>query len=241
MAPWFDLCEAPLEALLGLKRWRRALLARARGRVLEVGIGTGRNLAYYPRQCDVTGIDLSPAMLERARKRAERLGRRVCLAVMDAERLLFPDASFDTVVATLTLCTIPDPVRALGEMARVCRSGGQILLLDHVRVNARWLAWLQGWLSPRWERRFGCHLDRDSEAMARAAGLLVLDVRRGFFGLLCAVVAAPTGSAPVEGTARGRKNDAGGRIGWTRPSATRADKPSPGAARLRLTGQIWRL
>ncbi len=192
LAPWFDLCEGVAEALLGLGRWRQQLLTRARGRVLEVGIGTGRNLPYYPPEAEVVGVDLSPAMLERARRRAERLGRRVCLAVMDGQRLLFPDSYFDAVVATLVLCTVPEPVQALREMVRVCRPDGRILLLDHVRSRAGWLAWLQERATPPWQRVCGCHLDRDSEALARAAGLRVPAVRRGFLGLVCAVEASPS-------------------------------------------------
>jgi ubiquinone/menaquinone biosynthesis C-methylase UbiE len=104
----------------------------AAGDVLEVGIGTGLNLDSYPDDISLTGVDLSPEMLEHARRRAEASGRPVTLQVGDAHRLEFPDASFDTVVCTFALCAIPDERRAIAEMWRVLRPGGQLRLADHV-------------------------------------------------------------------------------------------------------------
>ncbi len=197
LARLYDFLELPSEVLLGLRRCRRELVAKARGDVLEVGIGTGKNLPYYPPGCRLTGVDLSPAMLERAARRAARLGRTVVLLPMDAERLEFPDRSFDTVLSTLSLCTIPDPVRALREMGRVCRPGGRILLLDHVRSRVPWIGRLQDRLTPGNVRRLGCHLNRDSEALARAAGLEVRRVRRHRLGIVALVEAGPAwGPAP---------------------------------------------
>jgi ubiquinone/menaquinone biosynthesis C-methylase UbiE len=111
---------------------RQWVCRRAVGNVLEVAVGTGLNLDSYPADVTITGIDLSPAMLEHARLRAEASGRRVTLQVGDAQRLEFPDASFDTVVCTFSLCAIPDERRAVAEMWRVLRPGGQLLLADHV-------------------------------------------------------------------------------------------------------------
>lgn len=111
---------------------RRWVCAKARGRVLEVAIGTGLNLAHYPAEVDLTGIELSPAMLALARQRAAERGHTVDLRVGDAEALEFGDASFDTVVCTFSLCAIPDHRRAVAEMVRVLRPGGRLLLADHV-------------------------------------------------------------------------------------------------------------
>lgn len=105
---------------------------RARGRVLEVAIGTGRSLPFYRADVQVTGVELSPAMLENARALAIQLGREVDLREGDAAALPFGDESFDTVVCALALCTIPDPSRALAEMRRVLVPGGRLLLLDHI-------------------------------------------------------------------------------------------------------------
>jgi ubiquinone/menaquinone biosynthesis C-methylase UbiE len=111
---------------------RTWVCAQATGHTLEVAIGTGLNLPLYPAEAQLTGIDLSPAMLGVARHRAEQLGRAVDLREADALALPFPDASFDTVVCTFSLCAIPDERRAVSEMNRVLRSGGILLLADHI-------------------------------------------------------------------------------------------------------------
>jgi ubiquinone/menaquinone biosynthesis C-methylase UbiE len=111
---------------------REWVCGRARGEVLEVAVGTGRNLEFYPPEVRLTGVELSTAMLRQARDRAAESGRPVTLAEADAQALPFADASFDTVVCTLSLCAIPDERAALGEMWRVLRPGGLLLLLDHV-------------------------------------------------------------------------------------------------------------
>lgn len=112
---------------------RRWVCGKAHGRVLEVAVGTGLNLAYYPPGVALTGIELSPAMLALALGRAAELGREVDLRVGDAEALDFDDASFDTVVCTFSLCAIPHHRRTLAEMVRVLRPGGLLVLADHVR------------------------------------------------------------------------------------------------------------
>src|SRR5918997_1469335 len=134
---------------------REWVCSRASGEVLEVAVGTGRNLTFYPQGVRLSGIDLSPAMLEIARERAEELGVDADLREGDAQQLPFADASFDTVVCTLSLCNIPDDRGAIAEMKRVLRSGGRLLLLDHVRATSKvWLA-VQRVLEPlSW--RFSC-------------------------------------------------------------------------------------
>lgn len=117
---------------------RKWVCSQADGEVLEVAIGTGLNLPLYPVGTLLTGIEWSPAMLDIARHRAEDLGLTVDLRVADAQALPFPDASFDTVVSTLSLCAIPDDRRAVAEMNRVLRPGGR-LLLDHI-VSSAWPA-----------------------------------------------------------------------------------------------------
>jgi ubiquinone/menaquinone biosynthesis C-methylase UbiE len=136
--------------------WERRLFAdgrqwvcdQATGDVLEVAIGTGRNLPYYPQGIRLTGIEFSPAMLELARRQADQLGRDVDLRLGDAQALDLPDASFDTVVCTLSLCAIPDERHAVAEMRRVLRPGGRLLLLDHVAGGPRWVRAIQ-WLLER--------------------------------------------------------------------------------------------
>jgi ubiquinone/menaquinone biosynthesis C-methylase UbiE len=139
-APRYDRAMGPMERwwLTGGRPW---VASRAVGEVLEVAVGTGLNLPHYPSGVRLTGIDVSPEMLALARERADRLGLDVTLREADAQALPFPDASFDTVVCTLGLCSIPDDRRAIAEMKRVLRPGGRVLLLDHVG-SSWWPIWL---------------------------------------------------------------------------------------------------
>lgn len=149
--------------------WERRLLGRdhrpwaaqrARGDVLEVAIGTGLNLPSYDAELKVTGVDLSPAMLDIARRRAADLGRRVDLREGDAHHLPFDDASFDTAVCTFSLCNIPDPHQAVGEMRRVLRPGGSLVLVDHVRSTSTPIYWLQKAIEKVSVRLDGDHMTR---------------------------------------------------------------------------------
>lgn len=116
---------------------RNWVCSQARGEVLEVAVGTGRNLSFYPASTRLTGIELSPVMLGIARRQAAALGHDVDLREGDAQALQFADESFDTVVCTLSLCNIPDDRKAVAEMKRVLRPGGRLLLLDHVPASSR--------------------------------------------------------------------------------------------------------
>lgn len=174
-----------------LRRRFGGLLA---GETLEVAVESGLNLPYYSG--DVTravGVDLSPGMLAEARSRAEELGRAIELVEGDAQRLPFADASFDTVAVSLGLCTVPEPALALGEMARVCRPGGRIVLLEHVRATPPPLVWLQVLLSPVQERLIGCHLARATCETAREMGFGVEEVATRFAGVFRLAVLTATG------------------------------------------------
>jgi ubiquinone/menaquinone biosynthesis C-methylase UbiE len=158
-APNYDRRMSFFERVL-LEDGREWVCSRASNEVLEVAVGTGRNFTFYPQGVRLTGIDLSPTMLEIARKRAEKLGLDADLKEGDAQQLPFPDAAFDSVVCTLSLCNIPDDRMAIAEMKRVLRPGGRLLLLDHVRASSK--AWLtaQRMLEPLFWR-FSCdHLLR---------------------------------------------------------------------------------
>jgi ubiquinone/menaquinone biosynthesis C-methylase UbiE len=153
---------------------REWVCSRATGATLEVAIGTGRNLAHYPPDVRITGIDLSPSMLNIARGRADELGVEVELLEGDAENLPFPDASFDTVVCTLSLCTIPNHARAIAEMARVLKPGGRLLLLDH--IGSRWWpVWAGQWLIELLTSRVGEYQTRRPLPMLADAGLQVTE------------------------------------------------------------------
>ncbi|PZG02710.1 class I SAM-dependent methyltransferase [Micromonospora deserti] len=157
---------------------REWVCSRATGRVLEVAVGTGRNFPFYPPGVSLTGIELSPQMLDIARQRATDLGLDVELRVADAQELPFDDASFDTVVCTLSLCAIPDHGRAIAEMARVLRPGGRLLLLDHI-ASRWWPVWAVQRLTELVTiRAAGEHMTRRPKVMLAAAGLAVAESER---------------------------------------------------------------
>ena len=178
--------------------WRRQLWTHASGKILEVGTGTGRNQPFYPEGAEVTAIDLSPAMLERARLRLEQLRREgrlraasVDLREMDAQAMEFPDRSFDTVLATCVFCTVPDPVAGMREMRRVCKPDGKILLLEHMRSERRGWGSLLDALDPLTARIVGTHVNRRTMDNLAAAGIRVERVENLMLDILRLIVARP--------------------------------------------------
>lgn len=143
MASRYDGDMRRLEPVLFGRTARAEVCRQAGGDVLEVAIGTGLNLPHYPPGIRLTGVDLSPVMLAAAGRRAAAFGRTVELQEAPAERLPFTDASFDTVVCTLSLCAVVDDEAAITQMHRVLRPGGQLLLLDHVAATNPVLLGLQ--------------------------------------------------------------------------------------------------
>ena len=177
MAWLYDFYDAPME-WMGTRRRRRRLLSRATGRVLEAGVGTGKNLGHYPSGAELTGIDVSEPMLDRARRRAARLGIAVTLQQADVTALPFPDDHFDTTVATCGFCSVADPVAGLAELGRVTKPTGRILLLEHVRPRNPLLGRLAD-LAPFFTRRvFGFRANRRTEDNIAQAGLQLVEVRR---------------------------------------------------------------
>lgn len=189
-AHWYDWVEG-VPGILGVSRLRRRLLQRASGRVLEVAVGTGKNLYSYPANCRISAVDVSGEMLSVARKRAAKLSLDVSFLLADAEALPFPDKSFDTVVSSLSTCTFPNPVATLQEMARVCKPTGRILLLEHGRSNREWLGRLQDRRADRHARQLGCHWNREPLELVREASLNVVEAQRVFFGIFHEIQAEP--------------------------------------------------
>ena len=166
----FDFLEAPMEHMR-FAAWRERLRVGIRGkRALEVGVGTGKNLTYYPDDVHVTAIDLSPQMLARARKKANKMHLQVDLQEMDVQHLEFADQSFDTVFATFVFCSVPDPVKGLCELRRVCKPDGKLLLIEHMRPGNPVLGLLFDSLNPLVVRMMGANINRQTINNIRQAG-----------------------------------------------------------------------
>ena len=182
LATMYDPIISPFD-ILGVRKWREWTVSGAQGRVLEIGVGTGLNLPHYRHAKTIAAIDPDDASLQRAL--ARRDGRTMILHQASAEQLPFADESFDSVVGTLTFCSIGDPDRALSEVCRVLKPGGMFRLIEHVRMENRVIAAVQDVATPVWKQIAGnCHLNRDTLASVKRAGFTVRQVQRhigGFF------------------------------------------------------------
>ncbi len=177
VARWYDLQEW-LPERLAFRKWRSELWSLVPdGRVLEVGVGTGRNLRYYSEGMAVTAIDLSPKMLARATALARKEGVAVDLEVMDAQALEFQDSSFDSAVSTFVFCSVPDPILGLSEVRRVLRPGGRVHLLEHVLSSRQPARWLMQRLNGIMRTFDGANLNRDTVANVELAGFDLVDIR----------------------------------------------------------------
>lgn len=183
---WFD------QYILGVARLRKQIMSKARGDILDVACGTGLNFPSFPPTSKITAIDLSPHMLQVARQKADQLHLNVDVKMMDAQNLEFADETFDTVVSALSTCTFPDPIQALREMRRVCRAGGQILLLEHGHSSMPWLANYQDHHAyQHYQANAGCRWNQDPLDLLKVAGLRVLNSKRFGLGMFHAIVATP--------------------------------------------------
>ena len=169
----YDIMEAPLERFR-FAGWRQRLRNRITGpTVLEVGVGTGKNFPYYPSGVQIVGIDLSPHMLMRARRKASNRDLSVELREMDVQNLNFPDHRFDTVFATFVFCSVPDPVDGLRELRRVCKPTGRLLLLEHMRPENFALGLIFDVLNPMVVRMMSANINRRTMDNIRSAGWTV--------------------------------------------------------------------
>jgi len=171
ISPIYDRLEWLMERRF--QPWRENLWKFVCGpRVLEVGVGTGRNIEFWPPNCRMTAIDLTPGMLDIARQRAKSLNKQDAdLFLADVQHLELPSGIFDTVVATFVFCSVPDPVQGLREIGRVVRPGGQVLLLEHVRIDRPVVGAMMDILAPLVVRLNGANINRRTIENVRIAGL----------------------------------------------------------------------
>ena len=170
IAPYFEMMEAMMEGLF-FKSWRKKLWSKVEGHhILEVGVGTGKNFEYYPPGARVTAIDFSPAMLKQASQKKAQKAVKVDLDLMDIQSLAFADSSFDTVIASFVFCSVPQPLKGLKELHRVCKPGGQVLLLEHVISTKPLLAKVMNFFNPIILILVGANINRNTLRNIKAAG-----------------------------------------------------------------------
>lgn len=178
IAPLYDLLDLPFE-YGRYRKIRPQLFQGLSGRILDAGVGTGRNISFYPPEAHVVGIDLSPAMLARASRRASRLGRVVELLQMDITRLEMPDQSYDAVVASFLFCVLPEQLQlpALREIERVLKPGGTLRLIEYVRPQGMLRSALASLWAPWMAWAYGAGFDRRTEQHVSKSGLELLESR----------------------------------------------------------------
>jgi ubiquinone/menaquinone biosynthesis C-methylase UbiE len=187
IAPVYDIMEGLVERSR-YRRWRELLWSKVEGKkILEVGVGTGKNFPYYPTDAEITAIDFSNKMLSRARQKAKKQGIEIDLQQMDAQNMSFEDDMFNTVVATFVFCSVPNPVKGLEEIRRVCNTGGKVLLLEHVLSANRILAFLMNLVNPLIVAAMGPNINRktvENVAKSELKVEKVTDLAAGIFKLI---------------------------------------------------------
>jgi len=185
IASKFDSAVDLDESLFGITKLRRQLVRNAKGRVLEIAAGTGRNIGFY-QAADVSSlmlVDLSEKMIALARQKKPSLPlENVAFGIQDARRLDFPSGSFDSVVDTYGLCSVDSPEAVLREMQRVCKPGGEILLLEHGRGSWRLVNYYLNRRAESHKAHWGCEWNKDIAAIVEASGLEIVEQRRSLFG-----------------------------------------------------------
>ncbi len=172
---FYDIMEAPME-MMAFEEWRIQLMSELKGKVLEVGVGTGKNIAFYPDGLDITAIDFSEKMLAKAKIKAMQNNKKVNLLQMDAQKMDFPGNCFDMVFTTCVFCSVPDPIKGLGEIRRVCKPDGKIIMIEHVRSEKAVLGLIMDVLNPLVVNMHGANINRRTVESIRMAGFAEIKV-----------------------------------------------------------------
>lgn len=187
VATVYDLMEGVIERSR-YSLWRQLLWTKVEGhKILEVGVGTGKNFLYYPSAAEITAIDLSNGMLARALEKARKHGTAVSLLNMDVQKLGFIADSFDSIISAFVFCSVPDPLQGLREVKRVCKTGGRIILLEHVLSANRILAGIMNLTNPVIVRMMGANINRRTIENVTLSGFeveKVTDMAAGIFKLI---------------------------------------------------------
>lgn len=189
IARLYDLFQWPLE-MFHLSSLRNEVIAKVEGKILEVGIGTGKNLPYYPLSADLIGIDFSSGMLNIARRKAAQIGmNNTTLIEMDIESMNFPDDSFDTIISTFVFCTVPHPDKGLGELYRVLKPGGKAIFLEHMKSGSKELNAILWIMDTFATPMLGTSMLRETQKEIEKAGFTVLESQNKVFDILRLIVA----------------------------------------------------
>lgn len=189
ISKFYDLFQWPLE-LLHLSRLRGEVIAKAEGKILEVGIGTGKNLSFYPLSADLTGIDFSHGMLDIARRKTIQLGlHNTTLINIDIEAMSFPDNTFDTIISTFVFCTVPHPDQGLRELYRVLKPGGKVIFLEHMKSNSQWLNAFLWIMEKTTTPLLGTSMLRETQKGIENAGFTILSSENKVFDILRLIIA----------------------------------------------------
>jgi len=197
IAPIYDLMEVMMEKGK-MSSWREKLWQRVAenipdsgGKLLEAGVGTGKNIEYYPDNTEIYAIDFSDKMLEKARNKVNELQKSVHLMQMDIEDLNFPDKNFDIIVSSCVFCSVPDPVRGLEELKRVCKNDGKIIMLEHMRTTYE--PWGKLMDAFNWVSLYtwGANINRRTIENINKAGLKIVEVNDLWFDVVKEIVLQP--------------------------------------------------
>jgi len=190
IAGLYDVMECHMEFMFFAK-WRKELLASVSGKVLEVGIGTGKNLRYYPPGIQLTGIDISSRMMRKAQMKAAEIGHSLDLMVMNVEDMSFSDFSFDFVVSTFVFCSVSRPLQGLREIKRVLKPNGFALFLEHVRSEKKFLGRVMDFFNPMVRSLIGPNINRRTVKNIEKSGLKIISMHNKGSELVKHVIARP--------------------------------------------------